>query len=190
MHFDWSSEAMALVNQIVAWAREDRFFLANGMPPRMHTRIPYTIKSDKDWFLQIDIRNEESYFVELNSMLQQVSGAYILFHQYDSGDVDDFVGRAIETICALVGQSPRVKEVAEWLYERRTLSMEWAECFDQLCTTISNHLGGTIHARALTASTRYVPTEAIFELYEHGLFPFAWDWETLWCLDPTDLRTT
>ena len=70
------------------------------------------------------------------------------------------------------------------------MDTEWASYHDHICTTVSNHLIGAVDARAASASTRYVPMETLFMLYRAGLFPFAWDWEAFWCLDPTQLMST
>lgn len=185
--FDYRDEAARLVNEVVDWARLDSFFRNADSSGDIGTPLPYAIKEPAAWFEAIDINNEDSSFLELKQLMNDVARAYRLIHQYGPEDFEEFVSRANESIGRHVAESEQVERFAQALFARNTMTMEWPEYVGHLRIVVTSHLAAVVEARAASVSTRYAPTETLFELYRHGLFPFGWDWDFFWCLDPSRL---
>ncbi len=187
----FESEAIArqLIDEVVEWVHGDQFFQRSCFPSLIDCQNSFVLKDESIWFKEIDINNEESRFVTLNDVVTDITSAYRLIHQFGPEQFQELVGRTTESLCERIGQSDQIRRFSEWMFAQNLLQADWPQFHDQICTTVTTHLGGIIHARAASASTRYVPMETLFTLYKAGLFPFAWDWESFWCLDPTSLMT-
>jgi hypothetical protein len=185
--------AQPLLNEVVNWA-SDSLFVRSDIPdtPPAYLfsggEIPIRIVSIAEWKAAIDIHNEDSVYVTLIELINEIEGAYRLIHQFGQFEFQDYVTNQHEQIRVLVTENNKVEEVAKALQRTNVhplLTLD--ETLDQLWSTIHTHLTGVIYARAVSLSTRHAPTEALFQAYRLGLLPFGWDWESIICLDVGNL---
>ena len=113
--FESETIAKQLVDEVVAWVRADEFFRPSRPPRLVDDQISFVLKDDSIWFKEIDINNEDSKFLTLNELLDEVEGAYRLVHQFGWDEFRGYVREATQEVCSRVGQSDSVGEFSQWL---------------------------------------------------------------------------
>lgn len=187
--------AIPLIDEVVSWIRSGAIFNVSAQLNHEHLymfeggEIPFRVVGSSFWYCDIDINNEDSRYVDLMDLTDEVEGAYRLIHQFGQWAFQDYITAQFETIRQEVIQNPSVVSLAKQLYTKHQISAtEWDERLEQIHTTILGHFAGIFYARAVSLSSRHAPMEALFYAYQQGLMPFGWDWESIICLDPNNLE--
>ena len=184
-----------LLDEVVDWALTGCLFVAPGSPDNDRTyrftggAIPLGTVDVPEWYRNIDINNEESSFVALVDVAKRVRSAYFLIHAFGESEFTDYHDERYSVAFKALTSHPSTTEFAQMLYELRpNAGLELDDVVGCVRSTLEAFLGMIFSARTVSLSKRHALSEAIFYGYRQGLFPFGWDWETLICLDPEEIR--
>lgn len=182
--------AIPLLSEVVDWVESGALFSHDYLAdiPAYSFEdgtIPLQVASVTEWHTAIDVNNEDSMFLTMIELSNEIEGAYRLIHQFGPSTFADFVTDETEKIRKAIIVNDGVERMARLLWQSNLRRKGTADqTIDHLCLTIHNHFATIVYARAASLSTRHAPSEALFHAYRLGLLPFGWDWESLWCLRP------
>lgn len=185
--------ALMLLSEVAGVLRAPS--LLSGEDARTSHVIPFGDGREYGWSVvdvsqyvwSIDVDRDESPYLDLNGILDDVRQSYQFFRSY--APVHE-VGRALnehfESVHDILQHSAGAQRLADQAFEADNRREPRDEYYDHILNTVSQHFHAIAYARLTTLSRRFPVTECILDAYAAGLFPFGWsdESERVLCVRP------